>query len=132
RVAAELGRALQLTNILRDLAEDAKRNRLYLPREILQAHHIFAITPSWVLAQPTLPEVCREVAALAERHYVGAAHAIAACRRHSIRPAAVMLGAYHAILHELIARDWRNLDKPVHIPAWRKLGIVLRHGLTGR
>jgi phytoene/squalene synthetase len=55
RVAAELGRALQLTNILRDLAEDAGRNRLYLPHEILQAHGIFAITPSWVLAQPALP-----------------------------------------------------------------------------
>jgi phytoene/squalene synthetase len=38
RVAAELGRALQLTNILRDLAEDAKRHRLYLPRELLHAH----------------------------------------------------------------------------------------------
>jgi presqualene diphosphate synthase len=37
RVAAELGRALQLTNVLRDLAEDAERQRLYLPREVLQA-----------------------------------------------------------------------------------------------
>jgi presqualene diphosphate synthase len=35
RVAAELGRALQLTNILRTLAEDARRQRLYLPREVL-------------------------------------------------------------------------------------------------
>src|SRR5262245_44239034 len=42
RVAAELGRALQLTNILRDLAEDARRHRLYLPRELLHAHGIFA------------------------------------------------------------------------------------------
>ena len=42
RVAAELGRALQLTNILRDLAEDAQRHRLYLPRELLHAHGVFA------------------------------------------------------------------------------------------
>jgi phytoene/squalene synthetase len=55
RVAAELGRALQLTNILCDLAEDAKRHRLYLPRELLHARGIFATTPSWVLAQPALP-----------------------------------------------------------------------------
>jgi presqualene diphosphate synthase len=132
RVAEELGRALQLTNILRDLAEDAGRNRLYLPREILQAHGIFAITPSWVLAQPALPRVCREMAELAEGHFAAAAEAIAACRRHRIRPAAVMLGIYRAVLHELIARDWRNLGEPVRIPAWRKLGIVLRHGLAGR
>jgi phytoene/squalene synthetase len=42
RVAAELGRALQLTNILRDLPENARRHRLYLPRELLQALGIFA------------------------------------------------------------------------------------------
>ena len=79
RVAAELGRALQLTNILRDLAEDAARQRLYLPSEVLQAHGIYATTPSWVLAQPALPNVCRDLAMLAQRHYAAAAKAIAAC-----------------------------------------------------
>jgi phytoene/squalene synthetase len=64
RVASELGRALQLTNILRELAEDAKRHRLYLPRELLHAHGIFATMPSWVLAQPALPDVCRDLAML--------------------------------------------------------------------
>jgi hypothetical protein len=56
-VAAELGRAFQLTCILHNLVEDAKRHRLYLPCELLHAHGIFASTPNWVLAQPTLPEV---------------------------------------------------------------------------
>jgi phytoene synthase len=45
-VAATLGRALQLTNILRDLVEDARRNRLYLPHEMLRAQGIYATTPS--------------------------------------------------------------------------------------
>ncbi len=66
QVAAELGRALQLTNILRDLAEDAQRGRLYLPSELLRAHGICATTPSWVLAQAALPDVCRDLAAIAE------------------------------------------------------------------
>jgi len=132
RVAAELGRALQLTNILRDLAEDAGRNRLYLPRELLHAHGIFATTPSWVLAQPALPEICRDVARLAEGHYAAAAEAIAACPRRKMRPAAVMLGVYRALLHELLTRGWQHLDEPIRIPAWRKLALVLRHGLTGR
>jgi len=132
RVAAELGRALQLTNILRDLAEDARRHRLYLPRELLQAHGIFITTPSWVLAQPALPNVCRDVARLAEGHYAAAAEAIAACPRRKMRPAAVMLGIYRALLHELLTRGWQHLDEPVRIPAWRKLALVLRHGLTGR
>ena len=132
RVAAELGRALQLTNILRDLAEDAQRHRLYLPRELLHAHGIFATMPSWVLAQPALPDVCRDLALLAERHYAAAAEAIAACPRWTMRPAAVMLGIYHALLHELLARGWRQLDEPIRMPPWRNLALVIRHGLTGR
>jgi phytoene synthase len=132
RVAAELGRAFQLTNILRDLAEDARRQRLYLPRELLQAHGILATTPSWVLAQPVLPEICRDLAMLAERHYAAAAEAIAACPRWTMRPAAVMLGVYRALLHELLVRGWRHIDEPLRIPAWHKLALVIRHGLTGR
>jgi len=132
RVAAELGRALQLTNILRDLAEDARRHRLYLPRELLHAHGIFATTPSWVLAQPALPDVCRDLALLAEQHYAAAAEAIAACPRWTIRPAAVVLGINRALLHELLARGWRQFDQPVRVPAWRELALVIRHGLAGR
>ena len=132
RVAAELGRAFQLTTILRNLAEDARRHRLYLPRELLHAHGIFATMPSWVLAQPALPEICRDLAMLAERHYAAAGEAIAACPRWTMRPAAVVLATYRAVLHELLARRWRQLDDPIRIPAWRKLALVTRHGLTGR
>jgi phytoene synthase len=132
RVAAELGRALQLTNILRDLAEDAKRHRLYLPRELLQAHGIFATTPSWVLAQSALPDVCRDLAVLAERHYAAAVEAIAACVRWTMRPATVMLVIHRALLHELLVRGWQHIDKPVRIPAWHKFALVIRYGLTGR
>jgi phytoene synthase len=132
RVAAELGRALQFTNILRDLARDAKRQRLFLPRELLHAHGIFATMPSWVLAQPALPDVCRELARRAEAHYTAATEAIAACPRSAMRPAAVMLGTHRALLDELLTRGWRQLDQPVRIPFLRELALVLRHGLTGR
>ena len=132
RVAAELGRALQLTNILFDLAKDARRYRLYLPRELLQARGIFATMPSWVLAQPALPDVCRDLATLAEGHYAAAVEAIAACPRRTMRPAAAMLGIYRALLHELLAHGWRRLEEPVRVPARRKLALLLRHGLAGR
>ena len=42
-----------------------------------------------------------------------------------MRPAAVMLHIYRALLHELLARGWRRLDEPVRIPARRKLALVL-------
>jgi squalene synthase HpnD len=131
RVAAELGRAMRLTDILRDLAEDAGRHRLYLPRELLHAHGIFATTPSWVLAQPVLPDVCRDLANLAEEHYAAAATAIAACAPKRIQPAAVTFGIYRALLHELLARGWRRLDEPIRIPAWRRLTLAFRHRLGG-
>jgi presqualene diphosphate synthase len=132
RVAAELGRALQLTNILCDLAEDARRQRLYLPREVLRAHGIYATTPSWVLAHPALPDVCRDVAMLAEKHYAAATEAIAACPHRTMRPAAVILHVYRTLLRELLVRGWRHLDEPVRVPAWRKLTLLFRHGLAGR
>jgi len=132
RVAEELGRALQFTNILRDLARDARRHRLYLPRELLHAHGIFATTPSWVLAQPALADVGVDFALLAERHYAAAAEAIAVCPRSTMRPAAVMLGIHRALLAELLARGWRQLDEPVRIPFVRELALLFRHGLTGR
>jgi hypothetical protein len=59
RVAAELGGALQLTTILRDLDEDAERNRLYLPRELLGKHGLMAATPRSVLSHPALRLVLR-------------------------------------------------------------------------
>jgi len=132
RVVAELGRALQLTKILHNMAEDARRDRLYLPRELLHAHNMFATTPSWVVARPELRHVCRDLAELAERHYAAAAEAMVACPRWTMRPVAVMLATDRARLHELLARGWRRLDEPAQMPAWRKLGLAVRHGLAGR
>jgi len=128
RVAEELGRALQLTNILRDLVEDAARGRLYLPRELLEAHGIAAREPQEVLRHPALPAACRDLAAIARRHYVAAAEAMAASSRRAMRPAAVMGAVYRATLDRLVAADWRPPERPVRVPKWLKLWLVLRHG----
>lgn len=132
RVAAELGRALQLTNILRDLDEDAERNRLYLPRELLRAHDIATITPRSVLSHPAVEYICRDLAAIAERHYADALEALAECPHCKMRPAALMLHSYRELLHLLVARGWSRLKKPVRIPAWRKAGLLVRYGFAGR
>ena len=124
RVAAELGRALQFTHTLGNLAKDAARHRLYLPRELLHAQGIFATTPSWVLAQPALSDVCRDLGAIAQRHYAAAEEALAGCPRWKTLPAAVTFGVYRALLHELLKRGWRHLDEPVQIPSWRGLSLV--------
>ena len=128
RVAESLGRALQLTNILRDLDEDARRGRLYLPRELLDRHGVRVTQPPEVLRHPALPAVCRDLAAMAERHFEDADAAMAQCRRRAMRPAAVMAAVYRATLRELLRSDWRDPAARVALPSRSKLWLVLRHG----
>ncbi len=129
RVADSLGRALQLTNILRDLDEDARRGRLYLPREILDRHGIRHADPMAMLRHPALPAACREVAAIAEAHFRDSARAMAQCRRRAMRPAAVMASVYHATLRQLLRGGWRDPTTRVSLSKPLKLWLVLRHGL---
>jgi presqualene diphosphate synthase len=129
RVADWLGRALQLTNILRDLGEDAQRGRLYLPCEILERHGIRGADPIGVLHDPALPAVCREVAAMAERHFDDAERAMGQCQHRAMRPAAVMGAVYGATLRELLRRGWRDPMAQVALSKSLKLWLALRHGL---
>src|SRR5471032_3196392 len=68
-LAHHLGRALQLTNILRDIDEDAGIGRLYLPREYLAEAGIVSLDPKTIISDPAIDGVCRRVAALAHTHY---------------------------------------------------------------
>jgi squalene synthase HpnD len=129
RVAESLGRALQLTNILRDVAEDAQRGRLYLPRDLLEAHGIDSDDPATVLRHPALPLVCRDLAGIAAGHYDAAAAAMRLCSRRAMRPAAIMQAVYRATFDRLVAADWRDLARPVRTPTPLKLWLVVRHGL---
>jgi phytoene synthase len=131
RVADELARAMQITKILRDLAEDGRRHRLYLPREILHRYGILPSMPSAVLAHPMLPQACLDLAVLAEAHYDAAAAAIASCPYWRARWLAAMLGIYRTLLRELIARGWMNLNERVALSPLRKLVIALRFGVGG-
>jgi squalene synthase HpnD len=128
-VAESLGRALQLTNILRDLAEDAARQRLYLPREILDRHGIRGDEPAAALRHPALPAACRDVAAIAETHFREAARAMEQCSHRAMRPAAVMAALYRATLSTLQRSGWRNPMARVRLATSLKLWLVLRHGL---
>jgi presqualene diphosphate synthase len=129
RVAWALGRALQLTNILRDLAEDAARGRLYLPRDYLLDAGIAETEPWAVLRHKSLPAVCERLAALAEQRFAEAAAAMRQCPRRAMRPASVMGAVYGAILRRLRERGWRDLEREVKLPTPLKLWLALRHGL---
>lgn len=128
KLALAEGKALQLTNILRDLVEDAARGRLYLPRELLVKHGIAATAPGAVLAHPDLGKVCDELAGLARGYYDEAKARLALLDRRTMRPAIIMLAIYRRTLEALLARGWRELERPVGLSKPAKLWLALRHG----
>jgi len=128
-LALALGEALQLTNILRDLKEDAARGRLYLPRELLEKHGIDTTDPAAVLAHPGLVQVCEEVAEIARLKFAQAEAALAGCDRRALRPAVIMMTIYRRILEKLVKRGWQRLDEPIEVGSREKIWIALRHGI---
>lgn len=126
--ALALGHALQTTNILRDLHEDAARGRLYLPKEMLLAHGITDADPRMVLRHPAIRDVCADLAQLAQHHFDEAATAMKDCDGDALRPARIMGAIYRGILARLIKRGWERLDEPVRVPKPEKLWIALRYG----
>jgi phytoene synthase len=126
QVAHHLGRALQLTNILRDLHEDAERRRLYMPRELLTGSGV-PLVPKAALSHPGFISVCAWVAELAHEHFANARDAMRRCNRRAMRPARLMGAHYAAILRRLEKRGWWHLDQPVALPKWQKLWILLRN-----
>ncbi len=127
--ALALGTALQLTNILRDLRQDAEIGRLYLPRELLTGHGIDSRNPDEVLAHPALGGVCEEIAAMARDRYDLAVKARADCPGKALRPAMVMMEMYRKVLERLTQRGWRDLDTPVRVTSPEKIWVALRYGL---
>ncbi|HEY6994993.1 MAG TPA: presqualene diphosphate synthase HpnD [Xanthobacteraceae bacterium] len=126
-LAHHLGRALQLTNILRDLDEDAAFGRLYLPAEALRAASITTTDPAAVLASPALGEVCARVVERARTHFTQADVIMARSARRSVRAPRIMAEAYRLILDSLVARGWSHPRRPIHLPRSRLLWIIMRH-----
>lgn len=128
RVAFNLGRALQLTNILRDIKEDAGRGRVYLPREYLQDAGVPA-DPVALLTAAGLPMVCGRVARMAHGYFAEAHKAMSQCDRRAMKPARLMGATYAAILSAVERRGWTRLDERVSLPKWKKLWLACRYGL---
>ena len=130
QLAHHLGRALQLTNILRDLDEDALRGRLYLPREALERAGVREFTPSAALAHRNLNEACAEVALRAGEHFVEANRIMAAQPARVIKAPYLMSVAYASILDRLVARGFAPPRAPVHASRIKILGALLRRAFA--
>jgi presqualene diphosphate synthase len=130
-LAHHLGRALQLTNILRDLDEDAGIGRLYLPREYLQQAGIETTDPAKAIGDPAVDRACRSMAQLAHMHYAEAARVMRARPRGRIRTPRLMGAVYSEILRETERVGWAPPRRRVSLSKARLARIVLANGLIG-
>jgi presqualene diphosphate synthase len=126
-LAHHLGRALQLTNILRDIDEDAAIGRLYLPREGLLQEGITSADPLKVISDPALPRVCAPLVARARAHFEQADEVMRRNRRRVVRAPRIMSKYYRAVLELLIARGFALPRPPVRLNKIARIAIVLRY-----
>jgi phytoene synthase len=128
QLAHHLGRALQMTNILRDLDEDAGMRRLYLPDEALSDAGIATRNIQEVLTHPAIGRACLLLAERARRHFAEADAVGLRCRRATVRSPRLMASVYRAILEKLIARGWAPPRAPVRPMRTQLIWPILRHG----
>jgi len=125
-----LGRALQLTNILRDIDEDAGIHRCYLPRELLLREGITALEdPHAIAAHPALPRVCATLAQRAQQHFAQADAIMDAAPRAQVKAPRIMAGVYRCLLHSAIARGFNPPRHKIAKPRLKLLWIVARYML---
>lgn len=128
--ATYLGRALQLTNILRDIQEDARMGRIYLPREAFETSNI-KIPDSAMLIHETSPfkPVYVELAMQAQQWFFQAQETLDERDRKAVRPAQLMAMLYQQLLQRMMADEWsyrreyrvRRIDKLKLVWWWLKI-----------
>ncbi|HEX9625824.1 MAG TPA: presqualene diphosphate synthase HpnD [Acidiferrobacterales bacterium] len=124
--ARDLGLAFQLINIIRDVGEDARRGRIYLPLEDLER---FTIAPEVILHErdhPRLAALMEFEAQRAEALLQQALTALPDADRADQLPSLVMADIYRATLDEIRADGFRVLDHKIALPPWRLLWIAWR------
>jgi presqualene diphosphate synthase len=122
--ALYLGRALQLTNILRDLTEDAARGRLYVPREMLGAAGIETNEPALALNHPRFPEAAQHMVAEARRAFRAADTALIQCDRRKLWPALAMASVYRSLLERLAERPLPTPERLRHRKSTALIGAL--------
>jgi len=131
QLAHRLGRALQLTNILRDIDEDAAIGRLYLPSELLAKAGIVTSDPIAAIDDPRVDGACRDLAALALDHFAAADRVLRARPRGRLLAPRLMSAVYRTILQQMLLEGWVAPRRRVRIGKARLLWIVARCSVFG-
>jgi phytoene synthase len=128
--AENLGTAFQLTNIIRDVGEDARRNRVYLPLDELARFGISATDVAELRESDGFRRLIDFQIERAESFYRRAFEALPAADRRTQRPGLVMAAIYRTLLREIQADGSRVLNQRTSLTPVRKLWIAWRTWLT--
>lgn len=120
-LAHHLGHALQLTNILRDIDEDAAIGRVYLPHEALIEAGVPISVPEAVVTDPRIDAACRIVAAKAREHHRAAAALLASRPRGHLIAPRLMSAAYAPLLDRMERTGWAP---PRSRPSTNKVALL--------
>ena len=129
--AGKLGLAFQLTNIIRDVGDDARRGRIYLPVNELQQ---FNVKASEILEGTYSDRFSALMAFQAERArtlYAEAMAALPEADRRAQRPGLMMAAIYHALLDEIARDDWQVLHQRISLTPVRKLWLAWKTWVGG-
>lgn len=134
RYAEHLGLALQYTNILRDVAEDAMRGRIYIPQEFLHRHGLSDRDIVQQRYDDRFVAMAAEFADAAEREYRRAWYALPKTDTRAMLPAEIMGRTYYKILGEIRARDYNVFTRRAALRRRDKLKVaamaIARNGLS--
>ncbi|GHT98758.1 phytoene synthase [Betaproteobacteria bacterium] len=125
--AYHLGIAFQLTNIIRDVGEDARRGRIYLPVDELQRFNVPAADISNAHSSDNFRALMRFQHQRAQHYYDQALNALPAIDRKSQRPGLIMAAIYRALLDEIARDGFQVLDRRTSLTPLRKVWLA---GLT--
>ena len=136
RYAHTLGRAMQLTNIIRDVGDDARRGRIYLPISELQqfgvkAHEILQRQSPWGYSERFVA-LMRFQAERAHATYDEAMALLPDADRRAQRPGLMMANIYRSLLREIEAGGFQVLHQRTSLTPIRKLWIAARTQVSGR
>ena len=122
--ARDLGIAFQLTNIIRDVGEDARRGRIYLPQDELARHGVSAASILKREATPAMVPLMEEQVARARRWHRNALDSLPVEDRRAQRPGLIMAAIYRAVLDEIEREGYKVLDHRIALTPLRKLWIA--------
>jgi phytoene/squalene synthetase len=124
--SAALGEAVQYTNILRDVDEDAQQGRLYIPREALDAAGIDAQDPGIVVRDGRFGNAWLAIALMAEAKFHLADSLLPdAATRAKMKPALAMMGVYRTLWKKLRKRGWQPGAPKLKLTTWRAVVAAL-------